>query len=172
MKTKQRKGSEKPKTVNKNRLDLSTTLLAIDRKDYAYYSNLSDDLKKQYSAFILLRFMSSATNSGGMHEWHVQMINDYVNSDFWTLSKYPDLQHMLLCLCGTGTKQYHKWIPNKKEKQEKWIELIKIVNPSINRDEIEILRKEYTYDYIFDLATKLGKTDKEAKEYKISFSNK
>ena len=107
MTKKPRKGVEKPKPVSaKPKLDLATTLAAIDRKDYSYYDKLSDDMKKLYTPFVLMRFMSSATNSGGLHEFHIQMINDYVNSDFWTLSKYPDLQHLLMCLCGTGTKQY------------------------------------------------------------------
>ena len=172
MKTKVRKGSEKVETVSKPKLDLSTTLTAIDRKDYDYYNNLSDDYKKLYTAFVLMRFMSSATNSGGLHDYHVQMINDYVNADFWILSKYPDLQHKLLCLCGIGTKQFHKWIPNKKEKKPKWVDLVIQNNSSLNIEEIEILKKIYTYDDIFNIAVQLGKSDKEAKEYAKSINEK
>jgi hypothetical protein len=173
MTKKSRKGVEKTKTIlDKPKLDLATTLTAIDKKDYSYYDNLSDDMKKLYTPFVLMRFISSATNSGGLHEFHIQMINDYVNTDFWSISKYPDFQHMLLCLCGTGTKQYHKWIPSKNERKEKWIDLIKESNPNINKDEINILRKIYTNDDIFNLAIRSGKSDKEAKDYAKSFKEK
>lgn len=154
----------------KTKLDLATTLLAIDRKDYTYYNNLSDEYKKLYTPFILMRFMSSATNSGGMHDYHLHMMNEYLNSEFWVLNKYPDFQHLLMCLCGVGTKQYHKWIKCKRERKEsKWIELLRLSSPSLNRDEIEILRRAYTAKDIADIARANGKSDKEAKEYAKSF---
>ena len=154
--------------VVKERLNLAKTLEAFDRRNYQYYDDLSDEFKKQFAPFVLMRFMSSAPNQGGMHEFFLQMTNHYVNKEFWLLSKYPDFQHLLLCLCGMGTKQFHKWIPNKKEKT-KWLELFKETHKDLNELEIKILRKQLTSDEILETALGLGKTNKEAKEYVKSF---
>ena len=68
---------------------------------------MSDDEKKKYAAVVLMRFMSSAPNQGGLHDFHLNAINDVVNENFWALSKHPELQHMLMSVCGIGKKQFH-----------------------------------------------------------------
>lgn len=165
-----KKKSKSPTTIEKPSLNLSKTLEAFDRRDYSYYEKLPDDFKKQFAPFVLMRFMScSATQAS--HEYFLQVVNFFVNRDFWTLSKYPDFQHLLLCLCGTGTKHYHKWIANKQKKKEAWVDLYKEKYPSINLDEIEILKKNLTPDDIFQLSIDLGKSNVEAKEFVKSFKN-
>ena len=116
-----------------------------------------------------MRFLSSGGNHNGLHEFQLEMINHYVNRNFWDLSKYPDLIHLLFCLCATGSKQFHKWIPNKRESKPKWVELVKLSSPSINEDEINILKTTMNYDKVYELAYNLGKSEKEAKDYAKSF---
>jgi hypothetical protein len=86
------------------------------------------------------------------------------------LSKYPDLQHLLLCLCGTGKKTFHKWIPNKKE-SVKWVELFKETYKDLSDLEIKILKKNHSENDIYEIALGLGKSEKEAKEYVENFKN-
>ena len=159
----------KDKAPAKPKLDLAKTLEAFDRRDYNYYENLSDEMKKQYAAFVLMRFMSSAPNQGSNHEYFLYAVNEFVNEEFWLLSKYPDLQHLLLCLCGTGRKQFHKWTRNKKSTKAKWIELFKESHKDLSDLEIKILRKNHTEEEIYNLAMGLGKSEKEASEYAENF---
>ena len=159
----------KDKLPEKPKLDLSKTLEAFDQRNYNYYETLPDELKKQYSAFVLMRFMSSAPNQGSSHEYFLYAVNEFVNEEFWLLSKYPDLQHLLLCLCGTGRKQFHKWIPNKKSSKSKWLELFKDKYKDLSDIEIKIIKKNHTEEDIFNLSMNIGKTEKEAAEYVKSF---
>src|ERR1700676_1664475 len=92
----------KDKSPPKPKLELTKTLDAFDRRNYDYYNSLPDELKKEYSPFILMRFMSSAPNQGSNHEYFLYAVNEIVNGEFWLLSKYPDLLHLLLCVCGQG----------------------------------------------------------------------
>jgi len=160
---------EKDKSPAKPKLDLPKTLEAFDRRNYNYYETLPEEFKKQYSAFVLMRFMSSAPNQDRNHEYFLYAVNELVNKNFWDLSKYPDLQHLLLCSCGTGRKQFHKWIPNKKIKKMKWIELFAEKYKDLSDLEIKILKKTHTKDDIYEMSMSLGKTDKEAEEYAQSF---
>src|SRR5690606_21518731 len=97
-------GIDKPK----NKLDLAQVLGALDFKKTDFYNNLDNDQKKAYSPFILMRYMSSCPDQGGLHEYHLLAVNDIINQDFWLLSKDPEFQHLLLCLIGLKKKQFHK----------------------------------------------------------------
>jgi hypothetical protein len=160
---------EKDKSPAKPKLELSKTLEAFDRRNYDYYNSLPDDLKKQFAPFVLMRFMSSAPNQGGMHEYHLQLVNHFINKEFWLLSKHPDFQHLLLCLCGTGSKQFHKWIPANSKKNVKWLELFKEKYNNLSDLEIKIIAKTHDEQDILTLAMQMGKTDSEAQEYVKSF---
>lgn len=113
--------------------------------------------------------MSSAPNQGGMHEYHIQMVNHFINKEFWLLNKYPEFQHLLLCLCGTGRKQFHKWIPANNKKNIKWLELFKDGNKDISDLEMKILKSINTEKDIHDLAMNLGNTENEAEAYVQDF---
>ena len=82
------------------KLDLFKRVLpALDKRKKNFYNSLTDDEKKQYSPFIIMRYMSSNGN-GSSHEMSILDANDWVNKHFWVLSKeHKELQHLLLCLC-------------------------------------------------------------------------
>ncbi len=148
-----------------HKLDLSQVLYNLDTRNKAFYSNLSDEEKKGYTPLILMRFMSSAPNQGGLHEYHLEAVNEIVNRDFWSLSKHPELQHKLLSICGVGKKQFHSWIPNsKKQTKTKLFDFLKKVLPDANDDEIALYLKINSLDDFKSLLKEYGLQDKEMKE--------
>lgn len=144
------------------KLDLSTVLNGIDRKNFNFYDGLSDEDKKLYQPFVLLRFLSSCSNNI-YHEYSVQVINNLINKDFWVLTKHPELVHQLFCICSTGEKQNHRWIAPKTKKTIKWLEILG--KKEVSKDELILLYKNTTSDMIYDKCLDLGLTVKEAKEY-------
>jgi len=161
-----------PLDKNKNKLDLGSTLSAIDMKNKDYYNNLEDQEKKQYAPFVLMRFLSSATDQSGLHQFHCLAVNDIVNTDFWTLSKYPDFQHLLMCLVGLGKKQFHQWIPNpKKKNSDKVKEFLQRVHPSINDIEIKLFLRNNTIEEFKQLCRDYALEDKEIKPLADSYES-
>lgn len=160
-----KKVNDKTKTINPYKLELSVVLRAIDNQDLNFYSNLSSEEQKHYSPFLLLRYMSSLTDSTGMSQYAVLAVNDLVNIGFWSLSNHPDLQHKLLCLTGVGGKQFRPWISAKKQskfgKVEKYIESL---NPELNDIEIEMIRDTYNKESWSKLINQSGLPDKETKD--------
>ena len=156
----------RPKKDNlaKPKLDLGQTLYAMDTRNKTYYKNLSDDEKKSFAALVLMRFMSSAPDQGGSHEYHLEVVNDIVNRNFWQLSKFPDLQYQLLTICGTGSKQYHNWLPNsKRQNASKVRDFFKRVYPDLNDLEFDILIKKYDSDSFHNLLKEYGIQNDEIK---------
>jgi len=91
--------------------------------------------------------------------------NDLVNIGFWNLSKHPELQHQLLCLTGVGSKQFRPWLSAKNSKKsskiDQWL-LDKF--PSLNDDELQILKSLYDSKSWAAFVKASGVSDSEVKE--------
>lgn len=148
------------------KLDMFKVVLpALDRRDRDFYANLTDDEKKGYSALVLMRAMSFLGDQSPKVEFETIAVNDLVNIGFWGLSKHPELQHKLLCIAGLGTKQYHPWIAAKgKESKTKVVDAFLMeLYPSMNKDELALLRDRHDAKSIKSLAQDAGKSDSEIK---------
>jgi hypothetical protein len=144
------------------KLDIKEVLAAIDQNDFGYYSRLDEDQKKSLSFWTLMRFLSSCNK---YQEHHLMMTNMFVNEGFNDLSKHPELQWKLLCICGLGSKQYHPWIaPPRKKGKNKIQAFLSSIYKSANSDELELLEQMYTKDELIKLAMDTGLTKQEAKK--------
>ena len=149
------------------KLDLFGKVLpAIDRRQFDFYSKLESDEKKAYTALIAMRAMSLMGDQSTRRVDQILYVNDLVNIGFWELSKHPELQHLLLCLSGSGSKQYHPWVGVKsgKSKKQSINELFLELYPNINETELTILKSQYDAKGIRELAKDAGRSDAEAKQ--------
>ena len=71
----------------------------MDRKDFDWFSNLSEEKKKQWSSWLFLRYASSA--KGKDKEDVLLNTNEFVNKYYKDLFKYPELMWKLFCLTST-----------------------------------------------------------------------
>jgi len=147
-----------------HKLDLSSVLQALDKKDFTFYTRLSDEDRKGYAPLVLMRFMSSLTDQNRNSAFAVLLVNDLVNVGFWELSKFPDLQHLLLSLTGMGGKQYRPWLAKKNDKKTNKINaFISELYPNSNNDEIKLIRDSYDLKSWSRLVNSAGLSDQESK---------
>lgn len=153
--------------TTKTKLSLDTVLQAIDRKDLNFYDRLSDDEKKEYSPFILMRYMSSLGPQSDLAAYAVFATNDIVNNGFFSLGKHTELQHKLMCLAGTGKKQYRPYIGSKgasKTSSKIIDEFLMGLYPTINETELEMLKSQHTLETLQTLGQDAGLSKAELKE--------
>jgi hypothetical protein len=163
---------KKSDQLDKTKLDLGRTLLALDTRNVNYYENLTDEEKKKYVPLILMRFMSSGPNQEGLHEYFISSTNECVNLDFWILGKHPELLHKMLCVVGLGKKQYHQWIPMaKKQNTNKLFQFFYQIYPGINDIEFELLLKTNSEQDIENLCKDYALEDKETDDILKQFKN-
>jgi len=151
---------------SKHKLDMFGKVLpALDRRDRNFYNNLTDEEKKGYSALVLMRAMSSLGDQNPHAEYELLAVNDIVNIGFWSLSKHTELQHLLLCTAGLGSKQYHPWISAKGKvtKTNLIDQFFMEMNPGMNEQELELMRSQHDPKSIKRLAQDAGKSDSEIK---------
>lgn len=104
------------------KLSLDAVLQALDNRDFGFYERLTDEERKGYSPFLLMRYMSSLSPQSPMQSYAVLATNDLVNLGFFSLGKHPELQHKLMCLAGTGRKQYRPYVGAKNARaRPRWL---------------------------------------------------
>lgn len=153
-----------------HKLDLNKTLNAIEYRKKDYYMSLSDEERKAYAPYILVRYLSNMKGNGDLHEHYLEYTNELVNKNFWELSKYPELQHKLLCVIGLGMKTYHPWIALPKAQNKGPAEtFLREINPGINKDELKLLFRCYEVEDFKNLCFDYALPDKEVKKLLTNF---
>lgn len=148
------------------KLDIFAVLQAIDRRDFGFYSRLTDEEKKGYAPLIIMRYMSSLNDQNKNAAYAAMATNDLVNIGFWNLAKHPELQHLLLCLTGLSGKQYRPWMATKKRrgtsnKIDSW--LLELW-PDLSDDELNIVKSEHDLKSWTAFVKESGVSDSKLKE--------
>jgi hypothetical protein len=101
-----------------DKLNINNEMACLDRKERSFYDDLTDEERKKFSNFLMLRWGSAVTGSQEMQEYYVQSTNHYLNKHFFSINRHPKLQWLCATAVspGLGTHK-HQWIaPKKKEK--------------------------------------------------------
>lgn len=161
--------NEKTQKSEKAKLDLFTDVLPnIGSSNYDYYNQLTDDEKKLYQPYTIMKWMSSTQNNS--HIDFLRNVNEFVNVDYWSLSKHPGLLHKLFCLSNTlssGTKgTRHNWVPFLKTNKKKSVinDFLRTFNQNLNDQEIDIIKSNTNVDEFEKIVKSCGIQDAELKK--------
>ena len=151
-----------------DKLSINNEMAVFDRKDRGFYDNLTDEERKKFSTFLMIRYGSSVLGSQDLQEFYVISCNERLNKHFFALHKHPKLQWLMATTVspGMGTHR-HTWIGMKKRdssnnKSEKFL---RELYPEARDDEIALLAVINDKKELRDLARLHGWDDKRIKEY-------
>lgn len=149
------------------KLDIKRELSAVDLKNYDFYTNLTDEERKVFSPYILMRYTASVQGDRDIQEWFLEMTNEMVNKNHWDLSKnHKGLLWKLFAATGAGVSCYHPYLAaGKKEKANKIEKLLAELYPSTKMEEIKMLASMMDKKDKEELFDKMGFDKKQRKEY-------
>lgn len=149
------------------KLDIKRELRAVDTRDYDFYDNLTDEEKKAFSPFILMRYTSNVQGDADLQGWFLESTNEYVNKHHWQLSKnHKPLLWKLFAGTGVGQTMYHQYIAaGKKGKANKIEKLLAEIYPARKLEDIKILAGMMTDADKKELFDKMGFDKTQRKEY-------
>ena len=155
----------KPK--KKKELELSRVLSAIDTKNYEFYDTLSTVELKEFSPYILLRFVSNVnSDDSDLQEWFIERTNELVNKNYFSLGKDNEkLLWQLYAATGTGYKTYHPYLPALKKEFNKIEKLLAELHPSYKIEDVKLLASLMTDTEKGELLDDMGFDKKQRKEY-------
>jgi len=153
--------------MNKPKLDIARNLSAVDKKNYDFYDDLSEEEKKLFSPYILMRYTSNVQGNRDLQEWFIQQTNEAVNKHHWILSKnHKSLLWKLFATIGVGSPYYHQYLAaGKKEKINKIEKLIAEIFPAMKLEDIKIMADLMSEKDKKELLDKMGFDNKQRKEY-------
>jgi hypothetical protein len=148
-------------------LDIKRELNAVDQRNYDFYDKLPDDQKKEFSPYVLMRYVASVQGDTDIQEWFLERTNECVNKHHWVLSKnHKALLWKLFAATGAGVNCYHPYLKaGTKEKAVKIEKLLVQIHPSMKLSEIKMLAKMMDKKDKEELFDQMGFDKKQRKDY-------
>ena len=126
----------------------------FDLKNREFYDDLTDEERKKFSNYLMIRWGSAVRGSRELQEFYVIATNERLNRHFFAVNRHPRLQWLMATAVSPGLgAQDHAWIaPKKKE--------------AGNNEVKKMLLDLYPSMKIADIETLAGLVDKkELREY-------
>ena len=153
-----------------DKLSIQNEMAQFDRKNRDFYDSLTDEQKKKFAPFLMIRWGATVQGSVELQSYYLMSVNEKLNKHFFDIStsKHKKLQWLLATTVspGMGTHR-HTWIGMKKRdssnnKSEKFL---RELYPEARDDEIALLAVINDKKELRDLARLHGWDDKRIKEY-------
>ena len=100
-----------------DKLSIQNEMAQFDLKNRGFYDELTDEERKKFSNYLMIRWGSAVQGSRELQEFYVISTNERLNKHFFTVNKHPKLQWLMATSVSPGMGTYrHQWIaPKKKE---------------------------------------------------------
>ena len=136
----------------------------FDRKNRDFYSELTDEERKKFSNYLMIRWGSSVQGSTELQEFYLVATNERLNKHFFAVNRHPRLQWLMATSVSPGMgPQRHQWIaPKKKDSANNEVKKFLVEQyPTMKMSDIEVLSKLVTKKDIKEYQSQHGNTDKD-----------
>lgn len=146
------------------KLSIQNEMTQFDRKNREFYDELTDEERKKFSNYLMIRWGSSVQGSAELQEFYLIATNERLNKHFFAINRHPKLQWLCATAVspGMGTHR-HQWIaPKKKETGSNEIKKALLeFYPNMKATDIEVLSQFVTKKDIKEFMREHGSPDKD-----------
>jgi hypothetical protein len=149
-----------------DKLNIANEMRALDSKDRKFYADLTDEERKKFSNFLMIRWSSCVKGSAELQEYYLLSCNENLNKHFFDLARYPELQWLSATTVSPGLGNFrHDWIKQKKREgsNNKAVKFLRQIYPDYKEDELELLAQINDTADLKKLAREHGWDDKRIK---------
>lgn len=143
-----------------DKLSIQSEMRALDSKDREFYDSLTEDEKKKFSPYLMVKYGANVDGTIDMQSWYLLAANERLNKHFFDIStaKHKKLQWLLCTTVSPDLgNQRHYWLSAKKtEKNTSAIKFLKEFYPNAKDDELELLAEINTKQDLKNLARDHG----------------
>ena len=100
-----------------DKLSIQNEMTQFDRKNRGFYDELTDEERKKFSNYLMIRWGSAVQGSTELQEFYLISCNERLNKHFFDINRHPKLQWLCATAVSPGLGAHrHQWIaPKKKE---------------------------------------------------------
>ena len=142
-----------------DKLSIHNEMAEFDNKNREFYDSLTDEERKKFSNYLMIRWGSAVQGSRELQEFYVIATNERLNKHFFTVNREPKLQWLMATTVSPGLgKQRHQWIaPKKKDGATSEVKKILMeLMPTAKMSDIETLAALVTKKELQDLMKEYG----------------
>lgn len=124
------------------KLSIQNEMSQFDRKNRDFYDSLTDEEKKKFSNYLMIRWGSAVQGSQDLQEFYLVSTNERLNKHFFAINRHPKLQWLCATAVSPGFgSQRHQWIsPKKKDPNSNEVKKILLdLYPNMKPQDIEVL---------------------------------
>lgn len=144
-----------------DKLNIQNEMREFDRKNRQFYEQLSDEERKKFSPFLMIRWGSAVEGPRDLQEYYVIATNALLNKHFFAINTaaHKKLQWLMATTVSpdTGTHR-HPWIaPKKKESgASAKRKALQEIYPQYKDDEISVMMRLVSQKEIDQYFAQLG----------------
>jgi len=130
-----------------DKLSIQNEMAQFDRKNRQFYAELTDEERKKFSNYLMIRWGSAVQGSRDLQEFYVIATNERLNKRFFDINRHPRLQWLCATTVSPGLDgQRHVWIaPKKREAGASGIrKQLAEMYPHLKDDEVELMSRVNT----------------------------
>ena len=144
-----------------DKLSIGNEMAQFDSKNRQFFDELTDEERKKFSPFLMIRYGSSVSGSRDLQEFYLIATNERLNKKFFAVNttQHKKLQWLMATTVSPGLGNFrHNWIaPKKKEPgagsmRKQLADLF----PHLRDDEIDLLAQITTKKEIDTYLRELG----------------
>jgi len=144
-----------------DKLSIGNEMAQFDSKNRLFFDELTDEEKKKFSPFLMIRYGSSVSGNRDLQEFYLIATNERLNKKFFAVNttQHKKLQWLMATTVSPGLGNFrHNWIaPKKKEPgagsmRKQLMELF----PHLKDDEVDLLAQITTKKEIDIYLRELG----------------
>ena len=147
-----------------DKLSIANEMTQFDRKNRKFYDELTDEERKKFSNYLMIRWGSCVQGSRELQEFYVIATNERLNKHFFAINRHPKLQWLCATTVspGMGTHR-HQWItPKKKDGGTTEVKRILMeIMPTAKMSDIETLAAITDKKELKELLREYGNSDKD-----------
>jgi hypothetical protein len=125
-----------------DKLSIQNEMAQFDRKNREFYNELTDEERKKFSNYLMIRWGSAVQGSQELQEFYLIATNERLNKHFFAINRHPKLQWLCATTVSPGMGSLrHSWIAPKKKAagsgafKKQLAELF----PNLKDDELEVM---------------------------------
>ena len=132
------------KSIQTGKLDIKYEMTQFDKKSKTFYSDLTDEERKKFSTYLMIRYGASVFGSSDLQAYYLMATNENLNKWFFDLYKHPKLQWLCASTVSPGIGVVsHYWLSAKnKNKQNNALKAAVLKQmPMAKEQDIELFMK-------------------------------
>jgi hypothetical protein len=99
-----------------DKLSIQNEMAQFDHKNRDFYDSLTEEERKKFSNYLMIRWGSAVQGSRELQEFYVISCNERLNKHFFAVNRHPRLQWLMATTGSPGMGVHrHPWIAPKKK---------------------------------------------------------